>query len=240
MKSVATASTTELEWIDDATRAATLLHPLRLSIVRHAAVPMSASGIADALGLPRQRVNYHVRELAKAGFLRRAGTRRKRNLIERLYVASARGYLLGAAVLGPAGPAATALESAGATHLLAVAARTQSEVARAAAAASSEGLSLPALSLAADIRFTSAKQRAAFVTALSTAIASVVRDHTSPERLPDGEPGPGRPHRLVVFCHPAPAPAVDAPAPAMTRAVGARRRPARARAPAARPGRDRA
>jgi len=192
-----------VEWVDDAGRAATLLHPLRLQIVRLASEPLSATEIADRLELGRQRVNYHVRELARAGFLRRAGTRRKRNLIERLYVASARGYLLGARVLGPAAPDASVLENAPeASHLLALAARTQSEVAVASRSARKQGLTLAALSLASEVRFENAQQRAAFVRALTGAVTAVVREHTSPAFAADGGPGAGRPHRLVVFCHP--------------------------------------
>jgi DNA-binding transcriptional ArsR family regulator len=192
-----------VEWVEEAGRAATLLHPLRLRIVRLAGQAMSASEIADRLGMGRQRVNYHVRELARAGFLKRAGTRRKRNLIEQLYVASARGYLLGAGVLGPAAPDASVLEDAPAvSHLLALAARTQAEVAAASRTARKQGVTLPALSLASEVRFGSARQRAAFVEALTAAVTQVVREHTNPAHASDGGPGTGRPHRLVVFCHP--------------------------------------
>jgi biotin operon repressor len=55
---------------------------LRMRVLDEAREPTSATAIAERLGLPRQRVNYHVQALAKAGFLQRAGTRRKRNLVE--------------------------------------------------------------------------------------------------------------------------------------------------------------
>lgn len=196
-----------VEWVDDADRATTLMHPLRHRLLRMAGQPLSASEMADRLGLPRQRVNYHVHQLADAGFLRRAGTRRKRNLIEQLYVASASGYLLAPGVLGPAAADAAAVpESSGASHLLAVSARTQAEVARAATESTERGLELPALTISAAVRFEGPTQRAAFVDALSAAIADVVREHSSPDRAPDGSAGPGRRHRVVAFCHPAPEP----------------------------------
>ena len=214
MKKNELAVANPVEWVEDAAKAVVLMHPMRLQIVRLAVAPMSASELADRLGLPRQRVNYHVRELARAGFLRRSGARRKRNLIERLYVASARSYMLGPGVLGPAAPAADALTAANApevTHLMALAARTQAEVARAAKSAMRRSQSMPLLTASTEFRFATAKQRADFVSALTAALARLVEDHTQPLHGPDGQPAPGRPHRLVLFCHPFIPDSSDAP-----------------------------
>ncbi len=65
--------------------------------------PICAAELARRLALPRQRVNYHVRELERAGFLRPAGRQRKRNWIEQRYVATARSYVLSPEILGPLG-----------------------------------------------------------------------------------------------------------------------------------------
>ena len=85
----------ELEAVADRRSAAVLVkHPLRVDILRAAHEPTSASRIASELGLPRQKVNYHVRELARAGLLRRAGRRKRGNMYEQRYVATARQYVL--------------------------------------------------------------------------------------------------------------------------------------------------
>jgi DNA-binding CsgD family transcriptional regulator len=82
------------EWLDqeivrDGRRAALLVqHPLRSRILNIARAPMSPSAIAAELGESRQKVNYHVRQLRRAGFLRPAGRRRKRGLVEQRVVAS--------------------------------------------------------------------------------------------------------------------------------------------------------
>jgi DNA-binding transcriptional ArsR family regulator len=83
------------EWLDqeivrDGRRAALLVqHPLRSRILNIArAAPMSPSAIAAELGESRQKVNYHVRQLRRAGFLRPAGRRRKRGLVEQRVIAS--------------------------------------------------------------------------------------------------------------------------------------------------------
>ena len=93
-----------IESVDSPRRASALLNPMRLRLVRMAQEPVSATELARRLGLPRQRVNYHVRELARAGFLRPAGRRRKRNLVEQRYVATARSYVLSPEILGPSRP----------------------------------------------------------------------------------------------------------------------------------------
>lgn len=194
-----------LECICEAQRAVVLLHPLRLEIVALAREPSSASEIADRLALPRQRVNYHVHELARAGLLRRAGTRRKRNLLERLYVSTAEAYLLVPDVLGPAAPRLDSSSDAmSAAHLLATTARTQSEVARVAAQRGESGERLPTLTLATELRFASGAQRARFAEELQEAMAAVVARHASAYRAPDGSPGEGDPFRLVLTCHPLP------------------------------------
>ncbi len=56
--------------------AATVLDGMRLRILAGLREPHSASSVARALGLPRQRVGYHVRALEKAGLLVPAGERR--------------------------------------------------------------------------------------------------------------------------------------------------------------------
>ena len=68
------------------------------------AEPDSASGVARRLGLPRQQVNYHLRELEKQGFLEFIEERRKGNCMERLVRATARTYLISPEALGHLGP----------------------------------------------------------------------------------------------------------------------------------------
>lgn len=195
---------TELE------QASVALHPLRLETLRLLRSPGSASQVAERLGLPRQRVNYHVRELHRVGLLRRAGRRNRRNLTEQLYQATARSYLLAPDVLGPVGADPEHVEDRlGATYLLALSGRLQKELAAQSRRASREGKRLATLSIDADLRFESARQREAFAVALRDAVARVVAEHASPDSRDDGRPGAGRPYRLVLGCYPRP---VDEPA----------------------------
>lgn len=183
--------------IQDAPRAGILLKPLRREILGHAKTPASAATIAAAMGRPRQVVNYHVRELARAGFLRRAGRFKKRGLVEQRYVVSARAYLLAPEVLGAidsTAPAAAA-DKTSAAYLLALAGKLQRELSESWATAEAAGTPLPLLALDTEFGFSSAAQRARFADALTHAITKVVADHTTASKPA---------FRLVLGCYPQP------------------------------------
>ena len=194
-----------LDCVDDPERASVLLDPLRLRILREACSVSSATAIAQRLELPRQRVNYHVRQLAAAGFLEDAGQRRKGNLIEQLWRATARSYLLVPDVLGPLAVDRRQIEDRrSAAYLLALTGQVQSEMAQVEAEASARGKRVPTLSMSGELRFESAEQRSSFARALRAAVAQVVEDFASPFRAEGGGAAPGRPYRLILGCYPVP------------------------------------
>lgn len=191
--------------VGDAPRAVTLLKPLRLRILAEAKTPASATRIAAALGLSRQVVNYHVRTLARAGFLRRAGRRRKRGLVEQKYVVRARAFLLAPDVLGPLSPnTAEAPDQLTAAYLMTLGARIQQEAGRAWRAAEAQGKRVPVLTMDSEIRFESAGQRARFAHALTSAVTHVIAHHTSPADAQDGKRR-ARKYRFALACYPIPA-----------------------------------
>jgi hypothetical protein len=159
--------------------------------------------------LPRQTVNYHVRELARVHLLARAGRRRRRHLFEQCYVATARGYLLSPELLGhlAADPAQVA-DPLSANYLLGLASKLQSELARSLELATAAGKRLATLSINSELRFISPEQRRAFTEELQRAILEVAARHTSPFTNADGSAAEGRPFRMVVGCYPIP-PAKD-------------------------------
>src|SRR5436309_2409434 len=203
----------EIEPIHDGRRAALLVqHPLRPRILNLAREPISATVVAGVLGESRQKVNYHMRQLRGAGFLRPAGRRRRRGLTGQRYVATARAYVLAPGVAGIASPdLAEYADATSAARLVALASRMQAEVATVVHAAALRQRRVPTLSISADVRFVSAEQRAAFATAIQDAIARIVADHTSPMSTVTGAPPSGRAFRLLVACHPIP---LEAPIPA--------------------------
>lgn len=180
--------------ITDPKVAAHLLDPLRARILALAREPLSASQLAERVGLSRQRVNYHVKQLKNVGLLREAGRRDRRNLTEVLYAASASRYLVDPEALGALAPEPGA-EKGGAEHLAALAARTQSEVGRLLADAEGAGRRAGVIALDVEARIGAGPERDAFARALDAAVSSVV------ERFGSAR---GTAHRLVVGAHPRP------------------------------------
>lgn len=199
------AALAAVEPVEQPAKAELLLHPLRQRILSEAREPSTAAEIARRVGLPPQKVNYHVRTLADAGFLRPAGEGRKRNLIEKPYRASARSYLLLPRVLGEMSPRTVSeADRFSATYLMHLSALLQEELAVWLDPDASGADDLPTLSLEAELRFDSAEQRAAFAEALQAAVTEVIALHSAPSRDEEGRSRPGRAYRLVVGCYPVP------------------------------------
>jgi biotin operon repressor len=202
-----TAAISSLESVRDRTRVGALVeHPLRLAILQAAASPRSATEIAAGLGLSRQRVNYHIGRLRRAGFLVPADRRRRRGLFEQRYAATARAYVVDPAVLGPVRlrPEQIA-DRLSAEYLVALATQMQGDVSQVMGEAAAEGKRVATLSISTELRFADPAQRARFARALERAVKRIVARHAAPATTASGEPAPGRQFRLVVGCYPPPA-----------------------------------
>src|ERR1700684_4608267 len=188
--------------VADMNRARALLHPLRLRILDALREPDSASGLARRFRLPRQKMNYHVRELARAHFLERAGQRRRRNMIERKYRTTAQGYILSPELLGKLGLTLPQAEDAfSAAYLLGFLALAQSELGQATREAAQQNKRLATLSVTSELRFENAEQRAKFAAELRRVVLETVGRYASPYTRDDGSPGSGRPYRLILGCY---------------------------------------
>ena len=106
-----------------------MLHPARLMLLGELREPQSASSLARKLDLPRQRLNYHLRALEKAGFVELVEERRKGNCTERVVRATARSYLISPEALGTLGPTVEAAQDRfSSTYLMATAGRAVREI----------------------------------------------------------------------------------------------------------------
>ena len=185
--------------IRDPDQARCLLDPLRRRILERLQDPDSAAGVARALELPRQRINYHVRELERAGLLTHLEDRRQGNCVERVVQATARQYVIDPTAAGLVSPNADGGEDGpyAPTQLLRRAARTIREVSEMSADARTEGGRLPTLSLETRIRFRSAAEQVEF----ARAIQELFDDLAS--RFHDEEATGGRTFRISLAGHPA-------------------------------------
>lgn len=188
----------DLEVIDDPGAAMAALDPVRAEILAALAEPGSATTVAKRLGLPRQRVNYHLRTLEAHHLVHLVEERPRRGLTERVVVATARAYVLSPSALGvnAADPART--DRLSTRYLIAVAARMVRELADLARRADAARKPLATLAIDTEIRFANAAERAAFTTELTHAVTTLA------SRYHDEKAPGGRRHRLIVAAHPLP------------------------------------
>src|SRR5258707_1580168 len=90
--------------IEDAAAAEATLDPLRAQLLAELVQPGSASSLAARIGQPRQKVNYHLRELERHGLLELVEERRKGNMTERVLQATASSYVISPAALAAVEP----------------------------------------------------------------------------------------------------------------------------------------
>ena len=80
--------------VDDVREVAALTHPVRIAALAALRSPDSAAGVARTIGQSRQLVNYHLKELERAGLIVPSGERRKGNFVEQLYRAVASTFVV--------------------------------------------------------------------------------------------------------------------------------------------------
>jgi DNA-binding transcriptional ArsR family regulator len=184
--------------IEDAAAAEASLDPLRAQLLAELAEPGSASSLAGRVGLPRQKVNYHLRELERHGLVELVGERRKGNMTERVLQATAASYVISPAALAAVAPdPARSPDRLSARWLLAVAARLVSDVGALITGANRANKRVVTLGLDGEVRFASAADRAAFADELTHAVIGLVGKYHN-EKAPRG-----RTFRVVVAVHPA-------------------------------------
>ena len=184
-----------LAFIDQ--NAARVMQPLRLQILDHLRDPGSASTVARTLGLPRQKVNYHLRELEKAGLIEEVEQRRNGNCMERIVRATATHFLVHPELLGDlAADPSSISDRFSASYLIALAAETIRDVADAQAKAEKARKRVATFTLQTDVRFTSAETRGAFVTELSNTVARLVAKYN------DEQTAGGRSFRFTIAGYP--------------------------------------
>ncbi|HEU4424404.1 MAG TPA: helix-turn-helix domain-containing protein [Pilimelia sp.] len=187
----------EVAVIDDPAAAEVTLDPVRNRILAELAEPASATALAAKVGQPRQKVNYHLRELERHGLVELVEERRKGNMTERVMRATALSYVISPAVLGSAAPdPARSPDRLSARWLLALASQLVRDVGALITGAAKAGKPVATFALDGEIRFASAADRAAFADELTQAVTALIgkyHDEAAPR---------GRTHRVVVAIHP--------------------------------------
>ena len=90
--------------IEDPAAAEVSLDPIRSRLLAELARPGSATMLAAKIGLPRQKVNYHLRTLEHHGLIHLVEERRKGNVTERMMQATAASYVISPAAMTAVAP----------------------------------------------------------------------------------------------------------------------------------------
>ncbi len=189
----------DVEVIEDPAAAVVALEPVRSRLLSELAEPASAASLSARLGIPRQKINYHLRALEEHRLVHVAEKRKWGGLTERLLVATAASYIVSPGAMGAAAadPGRRG-DRLSASYLISLAARIVGEVSALLRRSRETGKRLATLSMDTEIRFRSPADRAEFSNELANAVTSLVARYHD-----ESAPG-GRSHRLVIVAHPLP------------------------------------
>lgn len=186
-----------LEVIDEPEKASSVLDPMRRRMLDALAEPDSAAGLARRLGMPRQVVTYHVRQLEAEGLVSFVAEQRKRNCVERIVQATARSYVISPAALGPLAADPSRVEDQfSSTYLLAVASKLIHDVGALRRRADASGKRLATLTAQTDVRFASPADQHAFAAELTECLGRLAAKYHQPEA------SHGRSFSFVIAGHP--------------------------------------
>ncbi|MBI1406409.1 MAG: helix-turn-helix domain-containing protein [Caulobacter sp.] len=184
-----------LTLLDNAAAVRMALSPIRRRLLALLREPGSATSLAAAMDMPRQKIGYHLRALEAAGLVTEVETRKRRGFTERLLAASSDAYVIDPDVLsGPSSQAARTQDRYAADHLVRTAAETVRDVGRMRQAAEAEGRRLLTFTLDAEIAFAAPCDIERFAERLAGALSELTAEFNT-----EG----GRPYRLIAAAHPA-------------------------------------
>jgi DNA-binding transcriptional ArsR family regulator len=182
--------------LTDASQLATALSPLRMRVLREMQEPQSAAGLAPRLGLPRQTVNYHLRELEREGFLEVVEERPRRGCIERMLKVTSRAFVVNPALLGAlSDDPEQARDRFSSAFLLATATKLIRDVATLGTRARAVEQRLATFTMDCEIGFDSPAAFRAFSEDLAASVARLAAKY-------DSSAAKARRFRVVVGSHP--------------------------------------
>jgi len=182
--------------IEDPDELQALSHPLRIRILDALREPDSAAAVARRLGEARQKVNYHLKELERAGLAVRTGERRVGNFVESLYRSTARTLVvLPRAAWGDPRRLAAMSEQLSLENLVNLGERLARDAAMLLDRAAFDGAEIASAAVEADVRFASEAARAAFLDEYLATIGPLFKKYGAKD---------GVPFRIAVAVYPDP------------------------------------
>jgi len=173
-----------------------LAHPIRIRMLEMLREPLSAAAVARRIGEPRQKINYHLKELERAGLVRRTGERRAGNFVESIYQAVARTFVVSPRVAWGGRRRAKALGAQVSLRtLVALGERLQRDAAALLDHAAFDGAEISSASVATDLRFENEDARAAFMSEYLAVVGPLLKRYGAKQ---------GAPYRMLLAVYPQP------------------------------------
>src|SRR6478672_7469064 len=171
-----------LDIIDDPARARVALQPIRLRLLHLLERPQSAPQVAKAMGMPRQRVLYHLRTLEAQRLVESRDHGSVGRRIDRSYVRTATSYAIAHKTLGGvAVDPRTVADAFSSAYLSAVAARALNDLAALGRAAAARGNPIPTITLETDVRFATPADQRRFADELTTVLTTLAAKYHHPD-----------------------------------------------------------
>lgn len=184
--------------VDDMHEVAALTHPVRIAALAALRSPDSAAGVARAIGQSRQLVNYHLKELERAGLIVAAGERRKGNFVEQLYRAVASTFVVSPRFAWGGADRERALrDQASLEHLIALGERLQRDATGLLDRAAFDGEEIASATVEGEVRFADEATRSAFMTEYLSMLGPLLKKYGTKHGLR---------YRVAVAAYPGPGP----------------------------------
>lgn len=191
--------TVPIDVIEEPRRAHALLQDVRLDLLERLELPGSAAALSRQMNLPRQRINYHLKELEAQRLIELVEEKRRGNVVERIYRRTGRSYAISPSTLGRLGTDPADIEDRfSSAYQIALASRAIGELATLQTGAAAAKKKLPTFALEVIVRFATAARRNEFADELAAAVADLVRKYHD-----DAAPK-GREFRFYVGAYPRP------------------------------------
>ncbi len=185
-----------VQLVEDPEALQALAHPVRVRVLEALREPGSAATAARAVGQSRQNVNYHLKELARAGLVRKVGERRKGNFIEALYQAVASTVVVSPrAAWGDPRRLDALRDQMSLENLVLLGERLGRDAAALLDRAAFDGEEIPSAALDAEVHFATEEARAEFLKEYLTALGPLLRKYGRRR---------GAPYRVALAVYPDP------------------------------------
>lgn len=180
--------------VRDAEALLALGHPIRVKALESLREPASAAEVARRIRQPRQKVNYHLKQLEQAGLVKRSGERRTGNFVETLYQSAASSFVVSPEVTWADPRRASVLRAQlSLGELVRLGEQLQADAIALLDRAAFEGATIASASVGAEIRFATEADRAAFLSEYLSAVGRLVDRYAA---------ATGEPYRLMVAAYP--------------------------------------